>query len=308
MRWHMHFFRFGVLLLLATMAAAQAPGPAHQLNFVAEPQTFPLWEHGAPGAVGTTEQDIPSVTVYLPLDPLRSATAVVIAPGGSYHMLASNHEGRQLANWFNAMGVTAFVLKYRLGPRYHHPIELGDGQRAIRYVRSQAAKYGFKSDRVGLMGFSAGGHLASSVATHFDNGNPGAADPIDRVSCRPDFLILGYPVITMLAPYAHEGSVTNLLGENASTELRKEMSSDLHVTAQTPPTFLFSTSADDAVPVENTVAFYSALHKAGVPAEMHVFEKGPHGVGMDLADPVLGIWPTLLANWLRQRGLLTAPE
>jgi acetyl esterase/lipase len=155
-----------------------------------------------------------------------------------------------------------------------------------------------------MIGFSAGGHLASTLATHFDTGNPASRDPVDHLSCRPDFLILGYPVISMSAPYTHAGSENNLLGENASPELRKQLSNELQVTSQTPPTFLLSTSQDTVVPPENTVAFYLALQKAGVPAEMHIFEKGPHGVGLDLDDPALGMWPTLLANWLRQRGLL----
>lgn len=293
-------------VFFASLCFGQELGPqSHPPNFVSEPRTFPLWEHGAPGALGTAPEDVPSITAYVPLDPTRSGTAVLIAPGGGYGMLASDHEGRQVANWFNAMDVTAFVLKYRLGPKYHNPIELEDAQRALRWVRAHAQQYGFDPGRVGMMGFSAGGHLASTVATHFDNGNPSTSDPIERVSCRPDFLILAYPVITMLPPYAHEGSVTNLLGPNASTELRKQMSSELHVTAQTPPTFLLSTTADNLVPVENTVMFYMALRKAGVPVEMHVFERGPHGVGLDLADPVLGIWPTLLRNWLLERGLLT---
>lgn len=294
------------VVLYASLCLGQELKPqSHPPNFVAEPQTFSLWEHGAPGAQGTAPEDVPTITAFVPLDPTRSGTAVLIAPGGSYHMLASNHEGRQVANWFNAMNVTAFVLKYRLGPKYHNPVELEDAQRAMRWVRAHAAQYGYDPNRVGMMGFSAGGHLTSTVGTHFDDGNPSASDPIDRVSCKPDFLILGYPVITMLPPYAHEGSVTNLLGDNSSTEQRKQMSSELHVTAQTPPTFLLSTTEDGLVPVENTVMFYMALRKAGVPAEMHVFEKGPHGVGLDLADPVLGVWPTLLANWLRERGLLT---
>ena len=297
-----NFVRWTAILLLAIAALAQAQ--EHQLNFTAEPQTFPLWEHGAPGALGTAVEDTPTITVYPPLDATRSGTAILVAPGGSYTMLASNHEGRQLANLFNGMGVTAFVLKYRLGPRYHHPLELGDAQRAIRWVRAHAQQYGYQPDRIGMMGFSAGGHLASTAATHFDGGKSDASDAIDRVSCRPDFLILGYPVITMLPPYAHEGSVANLLGPNASTELRKQLSNELNVTPQTPPTFLLSTTADTVVPPENTVEFYLALRKAGVPAEMHVFERGPHGVGLDLEDPALGTWPTLLTNWLRERGLL----
>jgi len=297
------FLPFFVLALACVAPAQTAPVP--KLNYSSEPQTFPLWEHGAPGALGNNPADVPTITVYQPLDSTRTRTAIVIAPGGSYGMLASNHEGRQVAEYFNALEVTAFVLKYRLGPRYHDPIELGDAQRAIRWVRAHAEQYGFSSDRVGLMGFSAGGHLASTAGTHFDHGRPDASDPIDHWSCRPDFLVLAYPVITMMPPYAHEGSVANLLGQNASAERRKQLSNELNVTPQTPSTFLLSTTEDTVVPPENTVEFYMALRKAGVPAEMHVFEKGPHGVGLDLEDPVLGTWPTLLTNWLRERGLLT---
>ena len=295
----------GVLLIcLALTGAGHSQSASEKLNLVAEPQTIPLWERGAPGALGNDDSDKPTLTIYLTLHPAESRTAVIVFPGGGYGMLASNHEGRQVANWFNALGVTGFVVKYRLGPRYHHPIELGDAQRAIRMVRSRAAEFGISPDRIGIMGFSAGGHLASTAGIHFDSGNASAADPIDRFSCRPVFMILAYPVISFTAPYTHQGSATNLLGENADPKLRAELSSELHVTAQTPPTFLFSTDADTAVPPENTVAFYLALRKAGVPAEMHVFEKGPHGVGLDLDDPMLGQWPTLLANWLRSRGLL----
>ena len=174
-------------------------------DITAEPQTILLWQNGAPGALGQNEDDKPTITVYRPWGHNLSGTAVIVAPGGSYGFLASNHEGRQVANWFNAMGITAFVLKYRLGPRYHHPIELGDAQRAIRLVRSRAREFEISPDRIGMMGFSAGGHLASTTATHFDSGNPAAADPIDRASSRPDFVILGYPVITLEVPYAHAG-------------------------------------------------------------------------------------------------------
>lgn len=292
------------LLFASALCLSQAEEQPHALHLADEPRTIRLWEHAAPGALGNEDRDIPRLTVYLPVDPSRTRTAVMVAPGGSYAMLASNHEGRQVANWFNALGVTAFVLQYRLGPRYHHPIELGDAQRAMRLVRARAAEFGYASDRIGVIGFSAGGHLASTLATHFDDGDRAAPDPVDRMSCRPDFLILGYPVISMSAPYTHRWSEHNLLGDDPSPQLRQELSSELHVTAKTPPTFLFSTSEDTEVPVANTVAFYEALHQAGVPAEMHVFEKGPHGVGLDLGDPVLGMWPPLLANWLRQRGLL----
>jgi acetyl esterase/lipase len=284
---------------------ASRPSAGTPAGLVAEPYTIPLWEHGAPGALGQAPEDQPTLTVYLAVDPKATGTAVIVAPGGSYGFLAVNHEGRQPANWLNALGVTAFVLCYRLGPRYHHPIELGDAQRAIRLVRARAAEFGVGPDRVGIMGFSAGGHLASTAATHFDDGDPGAADPVDRAGSRPDFAILIYPVIEMRPPYGHQGSAHNLLGDHPDPALLDELSNDLKVTPRTPPAFLFSTSEDATVPPENSVLFYLALHKAGVPAELHVFEKGPHGVGLDLSDPSDGIWPTLLANWLRGRGLLS---
>jgi acetyl esterase/lipase len=300
--------RIAAALSFCVMFAPQRDASAQAQSaprYVAGPQAFMLWEKSAPGAQGDRDDDKPSLTYYAPVSPGKSATAVIVAPGGSYQFLASNHEGRQVANWLNALGVTAFVLKYRVGPKYHHPIELGDAQRAIRIVRTRAAEFGVAPDRIGIMGFSAGGHLASTATTHFDTGNSEAADPIDRVGCRPDFAILAYPVISMSAPYAHSGSAKNLLGENADARLREELSNELHVTPQNPPTFLFSTSADTVVPPENSVAFYLALRKAGVPAELHIFEKGPHGVGLDLDDPLAGEWPTLLKNWLRSRGLLT---
>ena len=267
----------------------------------------PLWEHGAPGALGDADADRPTLTFY---PPARAATetAVIVAPGGGYGNLAMDHEGRQVAAWLNAMGVTAFILKYRLGPRYHHPIELGDAQRAIRTVRAKAQTFGVMPDRIGMMGFSAGGHLTSTAGTHFDAGKPDAADPIERASSRPDFMILAYPVISFDPAIKHAGSERNLLGENPDPTLVAELSNELHVTAQTPPTFLFHTTTDSGVPVENSVRFYLALVKAKVPAEMHLFENGPHGVGLALGDPALSAWPTLLANWLRARGLLTKPN
>jgi acetyl esterase/lipase len=281
-----------------------AQSRATERHLYAEPQTFPLWKNGAPGAQGKNAEDTPTLTLYMPSHPTKSDTGVIVAPGGSYTVLAMNHEGRQVANWLNSLGMTAFVLKYRLGPKYHHPIELGDAQRAIRLVRSRAKEFGIRPDRIGMMGFSAGGHLAATAGTHYDHGDQSAGDSIDRVSCRPDFLVLAYPVISFVAPYSHSRSAHNLLGDDPDMKLREELSNELHVTKDTPPTFLFSTTTDKVVPVENSVAFYLALHTAGVPAELHIFQKGPHGVGLDSADPVLGIWPTLLANWMRQRGLL----
>ena len=285
-------------------AATQPSRPAAAAS--ASPQEILLWENGAPGALGQADADKPTITAYrAPRG--SSGTAVIVAPGGGYGGLAIEHEGRQEAYWFNAMGITAFVLKYRLGPRYHHPIELGDAQRAIRTVRARAAEFNVLADRVGMMGFSAGGHLTATAGTHFDGGKSDAPDPIERVSSRPDFLILGYPVISFDPAVAHAGSVRNLLGDNPDPKLIEDLSNDLRVTAQTPPTFLFHTTNDNGVPVENSVRFYLALRKARVPVEMHLFENGPHGVGMALSDPSLGVWPSLLMNWLRAHGLLTRP-
>jgi acetyl esterase/lipase len=280
----------------------QPAGRGNSLNMV--PQEVPLWENGAPGALGDTDADKPTITIYrASRNPV--GTAVIVAPGGGYSALAMDHEGHQVASWFNAMGISAFVLKYRLGPRYHHPIELGDAQRAIRFVRSRAQEFGVPTDRIGMMGFSAGGHLTSTAGTHFDAGKPDAADPVDRVSSRPDFLILGYPVISFDPAIAHAGSVRNLLGDKPDPTLIADLSNELRVTSETPPTFLFHTTSDPGVPVENSVRFYLALVKAKVPAEMHLFANGPHGVGLALGDPELSLWPTLLSNWLRARGLLT---
>ena len=291
----MTLFRVVAVLIPACAALAQIRD---------EPKTVPLWANGAPGTLGTEDRDKPNVTIYQPSNKHTDATAVVVCPGGGYGALATNHEGRQIANWLNSYGIVAVVLKYRLGPRYHHPVELGDAQRAVRMVRAQAKELGVAPDRVGAWGFSAGGHLVSTLGTHFDAGNASAADPIDRMSSRPDFMVLAYPVISFTTPYTHQGSLKNLLGDNPDAALVRSLSSELQVTAQTPPTFLFSTSGDTGVPAENSVLFYLALRKAGVPAELHIFEKGPHGVGLAGGDAALSEWPKLLGNWFRTRGLI----
>lgn len=291
--------RIILLLCAATVAFAQRPAPILQ-----DPETIPLWNGRAPGAVGDEDLDKPTLTIYMPPHTDPGMTAVIIAPGGGYAHLSMNLEGREPANYFNAMGVAAFVLKYRLGPRYHHPVELGDALRAIRMVRSRAAEWHIDANRIGIMGYSAGGHLASSASTKFDAGNASAADPIDRVSSRPDFAVLCYPVISMTEPWTHQGSKLNLLGEHPSEELAHSMSTETQVTAQTPPTFLYQTNADTTVPAENAVYYYLALRKAGVPAEMHIFKNGPHGTGLALTDPALSEWPKLLENWMRVSGFL----
>lgn len=279
-----------ILVLTAATAFAQRGGPAPKIEL--------LW----PSMAG--DPDAPTISIYAPTArPIP--TAVVVCPGGGYRGLAIDHEGDQVARWLNSHGITAFVLKYRLGPKYHHPTQLGDVQRAIRTVRQRAAGFGIQPNRIGVWGFSAGGHLASSAATHFDSGKPNPADAIDGVSSRPDFAILIYPVITFTEePYVHKGSRTALLGDNPDPALVKLMSSELQVTAQTPPVFLIHTSEDKVVPPENSVLFYLALRKAGVPVEMHIYEKGPHGFGLGWADAILSSWPARLQDWLRVRGVL----
>jgi acetyl esterase/lipase len=269
------------------------------------PPLVPLWPNGAPGALGSADTDVPTIETFLPAsNPTK--TGVVIAPGGGYSGLAYGLEGTDVAQWLNAHGVAAFVLKYRLGPKYHHPIELGDAQRAIRTVRANAAQEGIAPDHIGMWGFSAGGHLTATAGTQFDAGNAAASDPIDQQSSRPDFLVLAYPVITMEDPYAHKGSRHFLLGDDVTPAQMDAMSAELHVTPQTPPTFLFQTTDDKTVPVLNSVMFYTALVKAGVPAEMHLFQHGAHGAGLGVGNPQLAVWPDLLMKWMRERGYAAA--
>lgn len=303
-----------VVVLAAAAAAAQTPTPT--------PRSYPssavdtahgdrefvlLWPDGAPGAVGTEPEDKPKLTLYR-LSPERaSGSAIVVCPGGGYRTLASDHEGRQVAEWLNTLGVSAFVLQYRVGPRYRHPAPLADAQRALRLVRSRAREWGVDPARVGIMGFSAGGHLASTTGTHFDDGTLGAADPVERMGSRPDLMILAYPVVSLSAPFTHAGSRQNLLGDAPDPKLLEELSAERRVTSRTPPAFLFHTSDDPGVAVENSVALYQALHAAGVPAELHVFPRGPHGVGLAPRDPVLSQWPKLCAAWLQAMRFLAAP-
>lgn len=300
----MHRFRFAalaaVLLLPIAFAGGQTAAPQ-------EPKPRPLYAGPAPGAVGTEPRDIPEITVYPAPAGSTTRTAVVVFPGGGYVNLAMGHEGRDIASWLNARGVTALVLKYRLGPRYRHPAMLQDAQRAIRTARSLATELGYEKNRVGIWGFSAGGHLASTASTHFDAGNPGAPDPIERESSRPDFAVLCYPVVSFDDAIAHGGSKRNLLGENPAPELVENLSNEKQVTAQTPPTFLFHTGDDPGVPVENSVLYYLALRKHKVPAELHVYEHGRHGVGLAPFDPILSTWPARLEAWLRFHGWLSKP-
>ena len=273
----------------------------------APPTTILLWPAGAPLAQGTGEADQPKLTIYLPKTgpgkPAVTRTGVVVCPGGAYAMLAMDHEGKQVAQWLNNLGVAAFVLQYRLGTRYHHPAQLMDAQRALRYVRTHAAEFHIASDSIGIWGFSAGGHLASTAGTHFDAGDPNAADPVDRASSRPDFMILTYPVIDPLGQAA-VFSFQQLLGEHPDPKLVAFLSNDQQVTPQTPPTFLVHADDDDGVLVENSLNFYLALRKAHVPAEMHIYQFGGHGFGLAPLDPVLSSWTARLADWMRGRNLL----
>jgi acetyl esterase/lipase len=281
--------------------AAAAPDPA-----LAHGQIQSLWPQGAPGAVGTEEQDRPHLEIFSGYGP-GPHTAVIVCPGGGYTHLAYDKEGTQIAAWLNLRGITAFVLTYRLAPRYHYPEPILDGYRAVRWVRSHATEYNIVPTRIGMWGFSAGGHLVAMVGTHFDDGNPQAADPVDRVSDRPDFVISSYGAISLRTGIAKSGALTNFFVKPPTPEELDEVSPDLHVTARTPPFFLYATTPDQSVPVLSTVVFYTALVKAGVPAEMHIFETGPHGTALGQSNPELAEWPTLLENWLRINGWAAYP-
>jgi acetyl esterase/lipase len=266
----------------------------------------PLWSGDAPGAKGKEPGDIPGVYVYRA--DKRNGAAVVVCPGGGYSSLAMNHEGVQIADWLNAQGITAVVLKYRLGPKYTHPVELGDAQRAIRYVRANANDLKIDPKRVGILGFSAGGHLASTAGTRYDSGDKDAKDPIGQLSCRPDFMVLLYPVITFSGPYAHLGSRNNLLGKSPDTKLIDLLSNEKQVTKDTPPTFLVHTSEDSAVRPENSVLFYLALKKNNVPTELHIYEKGRHGLGLGEKDTPFASWPDRCIAWMKGRGFLDSSK
>jgi acetyl esterase/lipase len=290
----------------ASPAPVSAPPPstASAVSQGGAGKTMLLWPAGAPGALGDEDVDKPSLTVFLPVAANVTKTGVVVAPGGSYTHLATEKEGFAYARWLNERGVAAFVLQYRLGPKYHHPVELGDAQRAIRMVRAHAAEWGVATDHVGMWGSSAGGHLAATAGTKFDSGKADASDPIEQQGSRPDFLILSYPVITFHEPELHWGSRKNLLGDTPDSSVVDSLSAETQVTKDTPPTFLFTTTDDKTVPVMNSVMFYSALVKAGVPVEMHIFQQGAHGAGLAPANPALSVWPDLLAKWMRERGYM----
>jgi acetyl esterase/lipase len=255
------------------------------VTFAASANTeIPLWPNGAPGALGKDAKDIPTLTIYEATAPAQQpVAAMIVCPGGGYGGLAE-HEGSHYAKWLNEQGIAAFVLKYRLGSAgYRHPAMLQDAARAIRTVRARAREWNVDTNRVGIIGSSAGGHLASTLLTHFnfaENKPTDSSDPIDALSCRPDLGVVCYPVITMDGPSTHSGSRKNLLGENPSPELVRELSNQLHVTKDTPPTFIWHTAEDKGVLVENSLMFAEAFAKAKVPFELHIYEKGAHGLGL----------------------------
>lgn len=256
-----------------------------------------LWPEGAPLAQGNGDEDTPAIMSYSVSE--RGRGAVIVCPGGGYGGRA-DHEGEPIALWLNSIGIPAFVLRYRVAP-YRYPCALSDVQRAVRYVRHHAEEWGIKSDKIAVLGFSAGGHLTASAGTLFDRGNPEAEDPIDRHSCRPDAILPCYPVITSRPPYNHVGSMLKLLGDQPNPDLLDLMSCELQVTPDTPPTFLWHTANDAAVPVENALLFASALSKNKVPFDLHVYEAGRHGLGLAEEDPHVANWTTVCGLWLERQ-------
>lgn len=296
-----------ILIGLGLTAAAAGQTPAPAAGAMARPengQVLRLWSGAAPGAMGTTPADIPTLTAYLPAEGAGTGAMFIVCPGGGYLELAE-HEGKPVAEWLRSLGVAAFVLRYRLGPRYHYPAPQEDAARAIRYLRDHAAEWGLDGRRLGILGFSAGGHVAATAGTHFDYGAPASPDPVERQSSRPDLMVLVYPVISMIPPYAHGGSRRALLGAFPAPGLARSLSDQTQVERDTPPAFLVATSDDPVVPVQNSLMFASALKSAGVPFELHIYQHGPHGFGLADAsspqpNPVLATWKGLCATWLRE--------
>ena len=287
--------RFVILLLL--LAGSDVLGE--------QPERLRLWSEKAPGAIGDTEKDCPSLLSYLPTGKKVERAAIIIFPGGGYRHLAMDHEGDQIAKWLNENGIHAFVCDYRhRGKGYGHPTPMLDAKRAMRTVRSNAISLGIDADKIGVLGFSAGGHLASTVATQFDSGNPNADDTIEQQSSRPDFAILCYPVIAMGESYSHKGSQHNLLGKDSADELIRLMSNQLQVTKETPPTFLWHAGEDSTVSPENSIVFFQALRAEGVTAELHVYAKGSHGIGLAAGTPGAENWPTACLDWLHSLDLI----
>lgn len=292
MNAYMHMSLLGCGLVLLILASA---------SMAAEPNAELLWPGGAPLLDAKKPATAPTITVHMPPAGKANGSAVVICPGGGYGSLMMSYEGHDVARWLNQYGFVGVVLKYRVKP-YRHPAAMLDGQRAMRLVRSKARQLKIDPNSIGIMGFSAGGHLASTVGTHFDAGDPNATDPIDRVSCRPDFMVLIYPVISM-GPKSHAGSRRNLLGPKPSAKLIDLLSNEKQVTKQTPPTFLAHAKTDQAVPVANSAMFYKALQACGVPAEFFELPTGAHGLGCGKGAEWLA-WQAKCLAWFKTRGLV----
>ena len=314
------------------LVAGLLPGAilvAAQLGVAVEPREVPLWPGVAPGSDGAPDTPVivvggapdtrairnvhrPTLTVHLPSEEKATGTGVVICPGGGYNVMEIDKEGHEIAKWLNTFGIAGFVLKYRLpkpdGFRYKHDIPMRDAQRAMRLVRHHADKWNVRRDRIGMIGFSAGGHLASTVATHLESGEPAAEDPIARYPTRPDFLILIYAQVSFLDDYGNTGTPKTLLGADYGPELKRFYSNDLHVNEQTPPTFLVHAN-DDPFKPENSAMFYLALRRAGVPAELHIYGSGGHGFAIrehwrGEASHAGATWPGHCLEWLRALGML----
>ena len=297
---------FALLLSLVSAGGVTAAPKPHTSGFILKDEqlafrTLRLWEANAPGAHGSSQDDVPTLTLVPPDEPSAVPTAVIIAPGGGYQELATGHEGRQVADWFAAHGVTAFILRYRLiSNGYFHPAQLNDAQRAIRWVRAHAKQFGVDPHRIGMVGFSAGGHLTGMAETIFDAGDPKALDPVNRESSRPDFAVLVYAALVF---DADDPTPKLFAGTGASEETIRKIKPSLNVSAIAPPTFILQTSEDRAL-APSATGFYDALLSEGVPVELHIFEHGKHGFGLGMTDSALSVWPDLLATWMRVRGLL----
>jgi acetyl esterase/lipase len=306
MRRALSLFVLGLVAGTAALAQQEPCPTPGENNAWLGIRTIKLWPGEPPQAHGSSCQDIPTITIFEPQPGHANGSAVVVFPGGAYTHLAANLEGRQVADWFTARGFCAFVVSYRLTSNgYVLPVPLLDARRAIQAVRANAREYFINPNRIVLIGFSAGGHLAALAATQPVPGNPDSTDPVERVSSRPDFLVLGYPWIGAISSDTSHLSYCKLFNlMDKCEELRKAYSPDLFVTHDTPPTFLFHTFDDKTVPVEQGLRFYDALVKAGVPSEAHIYASGPHGVGLGKSDLALDTWPLMLENWLRIKGLL----
>jgi len=291
-------------MLAYCVLAARAQQTTRPATQAAPTATLKLWPDGAPLAKGTRDADTPTLAVYLPDPATTNGCGIVVCPGGGYSHLSMIREGSDVAHWLNSHGIAAFVLKYRINP-YRQPVPMLDGQRAMRLARSRAADWNVDPNRLGMVGFSAGGHVTSTVGTHFDSGNPAAPDPIDRLSCRPDFLVLLYPVISMKTEIAHAGSRHFLLGDTPSDDLVLSLSNETQVTAQTPPAFLAASKTDPTVKIINSELFYQALQKVGVPSQLVEFDTGGHGWGLAPSNPVLAVWKDKCVAWLNERGFLS---